>query len=301
MHTEMGVHVTSDAAWGGATKLIYNRVDKAGSSTLTELLRSLAAHNPRIAKPVHATFPDFPSRTHILHSLQRLHTGGVHIQHMHHVDSVGPEFAWINCIREPADRFRSQFYWRADPTSNLAKELARGYQRNEAMPDPASDLYLKPACGCRGLDFGSCIEKAVRSPGCPLSIPSVMQYFCEPDEKPCTLLRALYRLQNRYAAVGLLEELPLSIAVLERTLPRFFENTTRVNISHSNPTFISNPHINATYASMNVVSNQTRQLLARHAANYAEEWTFYQEAKRLLWRKGVTLLPRRALHLYGRL
>ena len=176
--------------------LVYNRVPKAGSTSMTELLGALAKVNRFRVLEMGAYHPD---DARLAYDLSKLRAGDVYINHANFCaatrsnsfdplaysecafDQVnlssaacqeGNPFYWFNVVRDPVEKMASGYYYLVDPlarNSTLAHEELR---KREA----------DPPCGCVRLEFDACVRLKAAN-GCKISIPSQMAHFCEPWEQ----------------------------------------------------------------------------------------------------------------------
>jgi hypothetical protein len=283
-----------------AHALVYNRVAKAGSTTMGHLIAQLARVN-RLGLDWRVDGPYFPNATTLQQELLRVQDGGAYISHANYLrtesSGSGSVYAWINVVREPIDRTVSRYYYQVDslvrPPALVQAELQHQQQSS--------------TCGCANLEFDACIrQRAVRDcPATSFSLEPQYTYFCDAasgaggqelavlSDDACTVDLAISRLRDSYDVVGLTEELPLTIQLLERRLPRWFANASAVFASLSasrsergTSSLVSSASNPLTGTSMTgAVSSAVRELLASRAPNYADEMRFYAEAKRLFWRR----------------
>lgn len=279
--------------------LVYNRVDKTGSTSITELLRALAKSNHFQVRN-HANY--YPDDTQLALDLSRLRAGDVYVNHANFLAATrtntvdplahsgcafdrmklrqcGQPFYWFNVVRDPVERMASRFYYRVDQ-SKRGKQAVAELQKRKA----------DPRCGCAGLEFDACVLMQVAN-GCVIRMQTQMGYFCEPKEERtpgvCKPELAIRRLEHSYAVVGLTDEPELTVRLLEARLPRWFGNASarakRMKRAYQTSTF--NPLTNTT---MNgCVSKKAAALLARHAIGHSDEVAFYVAAKRLFWRRAA--------------
>lgn len=262
------------------TRLVYNRVDKAGSSSLSRILgvqcRVLKCHMDAVPGG-----KDFPRKDVYTRTLTGLPAHSVFIRHAHHLRSVGPEFAWINLVREPVERWASMYDWQR--STQFRRNTGHG-PNHEVDP-----------CQQVGWSFEACMEQ-VRAENASLVVPSQMKYFCEPDENcldefnckwsaTCTLQQALHTLHNRYHLVGLTEDFATSIAAFEWLLPLFFRNASRMAGLHENTAASHGAKELKTHA-RSVPHNSTAfKTVSEQAVNFAEEMALYDYAKQLFYHK----------------
>ena len=99
---------------------------------------------------------------------------------------------------------------------------------------------------------------------------------------------------DKYALVGITEEMSLTVELLEKVTPWVFggqaeEVAARKNASKESKrsTNIFNP---VTNTSLNgATSTRTQQQIKERAVNYEDEIEFYNRVEKLFWRKVVQL------------
>jgi len=297
----------TDSARRAVAMLVYNRVPKAGSTSMIELIRALAhVNNFRVDLQPKGTFR--PDDARLAHDLSKLRASDVYINHANfcaatrsntfdplaHSECVfdqanlssaacqeGYPFYWFNVVRDPVEKMASEYYYQVDPVARSSKLAHEGLRQREA----------DPLCGCARLEFDACVRLKVAN-GCNISMPSQMAFFCEPWEEhtrgSCTLELAIRRLEHSYAVVGLTEESKLTVRLLEARLPRWFRNASAIaerKQIHGKTTKEINQLTNTTMTGC--ISKTAVALLAQHATRYSDEVAFYAAAKRLFWRRAV--------------
>ena len=98
-----------------ATKLVYNKVGKAGSSELTNVILRVRERQGLGKPPRAGAF--YPTAERLVARLETLSAGDVYMNHAAHVRTNDSTFGWINLVREPIDRAQSLFYYFVDPGS----------------------------------------------------------------------------------------------------------------------------------------------------------------------------------------
>lgn len=288
--------------------LVYNRVPKAGSTSMIGLIKALAeVNNFRVDLQPKGTY--HPDDARLAHDLSKLSASDVYINHANFCAATrsntfdplahsecafdqanlssaacqeGYPFYWFNVVRDPVEKMASEYYYRVDPLARSSKLAHEELRQREA----------DPLCGCAWLEFDACVRLKSAN-GCNIAMPSQMAYFCEPWEQDtlgaCTLELAIRRLEHSYAVVGLTEESELTVRLLEARLPRWFRNASaiakRIADPHSRTTKEINQMTNTTMTGC--ISKTAVALLAQHATTYSDEVAFYAAAKRLFWRRAV--------------
>jgi hypothetical protein len=271
-------------------RLVYNRVNKAGSTTVKSVLEITLQRKHR---RVQNGFPYFPNETEYTLAVTSLREGDVYVNHASVVTRLAPphnpDIGWINLVRDPVARAASMYYYAVDPTSRSQAQAAEELAKRKA------DFN----CGCHNLDFDACVQTMVDN-GCSFRIQSQMTYFCSIDAPPsptghpinCTADAALAQVERLYAFVGLTEELALSLAALEVLLPSYFAGALAaakaVPRHMQRHTSIRNPLTNTTGSSSSV-SAVTIGLLKTHWPGFTDEYKFYNGVRKLFWCKIATL------------
>jgi dermatan/chondrotin sulfate uronyl 2-O-sulfotransferase UST len=199
--------------------LVYNRVNKCGSSTLKVLIRELSKrnkfhcldsncmkgelhHNARELSP--------GQQERLVANLTRLPRPSYYSEHFHNIDWPAHNLTvnLVNMIRDPIDRVVSHFY-------HVEKIFFAG--RQSYLLD---DCVLSGAARCR--------VGGSPTPWGYTGIEMALSFFC--GQRPvCTdpgsreaLARALRAVETEYSVVGVLEQLNTTLAVMEALLPRWF-------------------------------------------------------------------------------
>ena len=246
-------------------RLVYNRVSKAGSTTMKAVLTATLHRKHR--RMVNGN-PYFPNVTEFTRAVNSLQEGDVYVNHAGVVTELGPpqnpDIGWVNIVRDTVARMASIHYYGVDPIGR-SESLA-----TKALAERKADLR----CGCHKLEFDACVQAKVDN-GCSFGRESSQMHFsCSIDGRPktgqpfhCTADAALVQLERLYTFVGLTEELTLSLAALEVLLPDYFtgaQAAARAIPHHAQRrTTIENPWTHTTGTSGNI-SAVTRDLIEKH-------------------------------------
>lgn len=251
------------------TRLAFNKVGKAGGSTLTSILGHLARNNGlTIVRPKRFN----PSADELATALKVLRSGHVYSNHAGHLRMNVSNLAWINIVREPIDREQSLYYYFIDP---LARKV---HKANASLVARQRDTR----CGCAGLEFDQCVRLR-HTRGCVLGCTSgQMRAFCEP-KSACSFAEAMVMLED-YVFVGLMEEYELTIHIIEVLLPQFFSGASayykNMGLHRPKRGVSANP---VTHTSgLGAVSRTSREILL-NTPSCAQEAKFYTLAKRRFW------------------
>ena len=293
-HSHVGVR---DRGAGHASfpRLVYNRVNKAASTSTTFLLYSLARRNAFHVQMVSnnglGIRPEkqWDTAELMLH-VARLKPRSVLISHQNTLPpgKSPPGVAWMNMVSDPLARMSSLYYFQVDPlgTHPIAHAKAALARR-----------VSLGKCGCAGLEFDTCVRQLI-SLNCPLSpvLPgvdlsgSLRAYFCDPGAvlaNNCSAEQAESHAHS-YAFVGLSEEFTLSMSAFERKLPSFFAGATELlnqnRTMHANKAVPVNPWTGTTMSG--AISTTARELLTPHLV---QDLRFYRAMVRMFWRNVVDL------------
>jgi len=158
-------------------RLVYNRVDKAGSTAVVEIMKMLGrTNNFRVVGPSRAKdglswfHPDVT-----LDALREVRDGDVWINHAPNVARrlADPRYAWINVVREPHDWLQSLYYYQVDPGARAEKLAIATFKKRLA----------DTRCGCARLEFSECVQLRTER-GCPQTMNAdhasgQIAYFCD--------------------------------------------------------------------------------------------------------------------------
>ena len=149
--------------------IVYNRVRKAGSSTMLHLLAKLHIRNE-----FHLVNDGsyHPGKTSLRNTLETLKNGSVYVNHCGFLAATSSNYIWINVVREPVSRMQSVFYYDVDPFSRGVAAVAREQHRRKE----------EGTCGCASLEFDACIRLRNATAECTIHVEEQFQYVCEPRD-----------------------------------------------------------------------------------------------------------------------
>nr|CAB3267573.1 uronyl 2-sulfotransferase-like [Phallusia mammillata] len=204
------------------TQVVYNRIGKCGSRSLNTIIHSLSKKNEFhfYTSPVgNVTRPkilDLMSEVRLIESMPTpmLYTRHIHFINFEKFGHQPP--VYINVIRDPIERFVSQFYFKRYGDNHMGmSRLARPWHDGE-----------------RDLDINTCVLRNY-SECSGLKLWYVVPYFCgqspicrEPGRD--ALLRAKRHLVDNYLLVGVLEDFEGTLQVLEKLLPTYFNGAVKI-------------------------------------------------------------------------
>jgi len=264
-----------------ANYLIYNRINKAGSTTMQHLFDKTLSEGKKIT-PVFEilNFNDyFPNESTMLLQLgDHTERKTVYINHAFLLPQLPlDKFAWINVAREPLERLLSAYYYTFDVAG-------RGRTRVEASLQKET---RKGKCGCDQLEFGDCIEALVNNK-CTLPWRPQYSFFCPAPKgnavtKSCGSEEAIANIRRMYSFIGLTSQLPLSMDVFAKMVPKFMSQFPTYMASGSKNHF--KQHALTNTSQKRVLSNKHKALLQSQWPHYATDVAVYKEIERLFWCK----------------
>ncbi|XP_067135203.1 uronyl 2-sulfotransferase-like [Centruroides vittatus] len=262
-----GCDCLPDPATGGEEirpdggRLLYNRVPKCASTTLYTLMRKLSVLNRYVhynSKVYDKKMIDLSEQSRFVRRVADTPAPCSFDRHIFFVNFTrfgrSPP-VYINLIRDPVERIISSYYYR-----RLAARNSRGKTG-------------KPSSYWLNKKFRHCVANA--DPECSFVDGQsygvlLLPYFCGQDERclilnhPWALRTAKSNMERYYAVVGVVEEMNVTLRVLEATLPVFFKGAWEV------------------YHNLSVRKNQNRQkehvsedLKAALRANLTSEYELY--------------------------
>ncbi|XP_054711643.1 uronyl 2-sulfotransferase-like [Uloborus diversus] len=259
-------------------RLFYNRVPKCGSTTLYFLIRKLSSmhHYSHINSKVYdRKNVDEEEQRRIVKRIKETPPPCSFDRHVFFINFTRFEEEppiYINIIREPVERIiSSYFYRRMVARQNKTKIKPSAYWLNKKFehcvltPDPEC-TFLK------GHNYSV------------LQLP----YFCgqEPQcqylNDPWALNKAKQNIEQYYAVVGILEQMNVTLQILETVLPQFFGGAFKI------------------YLSLDVHQNQNRyketvkeEIKALLRANLTAEYDLYHFVQQRLYRQFQFLVKNR--------
>lgn len=197
-------------------RVFYNRVPKCGSRTVLSTFKILA----RSLHYTVAAVERYGRRSHFsnvslmdcfMDNVTKLQPPFIYSQHVNYIDfsRYGLQSPiYINVIRDPLERLISHYYYNMYGSNSAPL----------ATPRPSFNQSLD---NCVAKDHPSCMK-----------IFQIIPYFCGHD-RSCrvmsrySLQRAKRQVQEHFLTVGLNEDLPAFMEVLETIMPQFFTNATQ--------------------------------------------------------------------------
>ena len=191
--------------------LLYNRVPKAGSSSMTSLINKLSSkHNFKMLGWFDLPSHDFDAVQAAVQDALAKGEKTVIAQHFHFPEIVHEDVAYINVLREPVARCTNQYYY-----------LRYGDRREEdrkKVLDKYGDLTID-----------ECIDSGNQATCFNCDGWKQSLFFCGQDGGECgdfspneVLVRAKEVVDSHYV-VGVIEDFEGTVAVMEKLFPTFFE------------------------------------------------------------------------------
>jgi len=198
-----------------AQYVVYNRVPKCASMSMTTLCYKLGGANTfKVESPYEVGEKPLKSRLEqeeFIDYLKAQEPYYMYIRHQYYIDfsEMNEEMpsVYINMIRDPIARFESFYYF-----SRFGNVKGGGGKAN--LPEVQ-----------RLESVDQCVER--RRKECTQPVWQVIPYLCGMDHicqergRPA-LEQAKRNVEQKFLFVGVLEELPLSLKILEKLLPRYF-------------------------------------------------------------------------------
>lgn len=192
------------------TVLIYNRVPKAGSSSMTNLLSKLSSkHGFKMLGWFDLPSHDYESVQKTVREALKTGKKTVIAQHFHFPEIINDDVAYINVVREPVSRCTSQYYY--------LRYGDRNEKDRRKVLDRFGDMSIDECIGTGTYD--SCFN----CDGYKQSL-----FFCGRDGGPCKsykpkqILEKAKRNIDLHYTVGAIEDFEGTVAVMEKLYPSFF-------------------------------------------------------------------------------
>ena len=221
-----------------AKLLMFNRVPKVGSQSLTRLMVELGQERGYTVKVDQRTEEVYNSppweQLQLAETLSTMTQPTVWVRHYNFLDFDSLGLAaptWINMVRDPVERVISNFYYRRAGWNIVERKLAFP---NEPLPDPAFLRRDFESCVLEGDPECSYLENSLDTAWETGDHRRQMMLYCGQTEECAkfnnkeAMQRAKRNVAQHYAVVGVLEMFDESLEVLENELPFFFSNAREV-------------------------------------------------------------------------
>jgi len=287
--------------------LYYNRVSKAGSTTMLALAHKLASRNGfhYLSAPMRAYHQPDEADMKLMQSL------ALPVFYANHHEIINPGSpVWrnykggvpifINILREPVSRYRSAYDYSFDTVNRSPRMVNRQIAKREAK---------EARCNCwdsskgQPLPFNDCVLLAVEN--CPSNLELFqlggqatfkfllnleeskyfyshkrnIKKFCSPHHQSFAYTRAKHHIDHHYTFVGISEEMGRSVRHLERILPQFYSGASKMYekyFEHSSRRVTSHASDGPT--------TRVHRLLESNPCNLAEV-RIYNYVKKLFYKK----------------
>ncbi|XP_047475947.1 heparan sulfate 2-O-sulfotransferase pipe-like [Penaeus chinensis] len=267
--------------------LVYNRVPKTGSESIMLLLRDLAARNnfafykdrARMVEHVTLNESELENELQLIDSFQ---PPAVYVRHVCYINFTTfnkTQPLYINMVRDPVERVISWYHY------VRASWYIVNRQKNFPKMPPPSVPWLRK-------DFETCVlnrdvecryTEGTKVPG----FAQLTHFFCG-QENECrkfntqaALQKAKENVERYYSVVGVLEELNVTLAVLEHYIPRFFRGAR--DLYWGEIKRFSKVNRNAFKPS---IPERIKEMVRK---NFTREIEFYKFCKRRLYKQYAAL------------
>jgi len=274
-----------------STVLVYNRINKSGSTSMTRLFLSLSKMNrfllltgigPTVSRDDALTW--IQQRYMVPHAVwkmarlfcDQIHDRGVFMRLMYYEDysRYGCRVRYFTQVRDPVDRFISRF--------NFNRDLV---DENQWMR--SAKFYVNQQKERHGSNMTRCITNKL--PECVYqgTVPqyqrlyradSQITWFCGTSEAcrtlghPDSVQLAIANIERDFLVVGVLEEMEKTIVVMECLMPEFLTGLGQLWADNQ-------VHANTAHAEHDAVGEEARKILKDELEN---EYILYHYIRRRL-------------------
>lgn len=197
--------------------LLYNRIPKTGSSSITNYTLQMARQS-KFAVHLETTEQWYNNHDKYLYSKlveskSRKNESSAFIAHFYFRQyfDIDKSFTYINILRHPVSRIISHFYYMREETLRSKEKLEefkkRGYW-NESILNCIIDQH--EGCEDNLMTRFLCGRNS----------------YCKTGSEKA-LNRAKFNMDTYYTSIGIFENLPLTLRILEKRLPKFFTRTNK--------------------------------------------------------------------------
>ncbi|XP_071955019.1 uronyl 2-sulfotransferase-like [Antedon mediterranea] len=199
-----------------AQRIIFNRVGKCGSRSVLDVFKHLAKVNKynMINSVIYNQTRTSEEKKNLLVSvLLKVDPPFLFQRHLHYIDFTkfsSSYVKYINIVRDPIERFTSQYYFRrfGDGKNDKSTRPFKGTEEEKYQTINECVLRKKFECSRNKLQY-------------------IIPFFCGQspqcrfqDRTPLEIAKK--NVERDFIVVGILDELENTFAVLEKMLPRFF-------------------------------------------------------------------------------
>ncbi|XP_017072088.1 heparan sulfate 2-O-sulfotransferase pipe-like [Drosophila eugracilis] len=280
----------NNTRYAGSDLVVFNRPTRVDSEKLMPLFRHLAAMNDInvvLNGPVRTMNRTRTEKEQITEAewASELESGSIYMAHSNWLDFASFEYKkpiYISLVKDPIDRMVTDYYQRR---SWIKRAISRRvYPGRNERPE---EWYQQ--------SFNECVRN--RDPEClfiQYSLQDYIQdfkrqslYFCgnDPDCLPFNSHYAIQlakrRVEKEYSVVGTWEERNITLTVLEKYIPRFFNHARFLYKLHSKS--IRNRNRNNRKPQ---IDPDVRKMVRR---NFTNEYEFYYFCKQRLYKQYLAL------------
>ncbi|XP_032598718.1 heparan sulfate 2-O-sulfotransferase pipe isoform X5 [Drosophila grimshawi] len=220
--------------------ILFNRLEKVGSQSMTRLLGHLSNLNgfhtfrnqiPDVKKPLF----DFEEEVSFAEELQEIEDPAAYVEHTNWINFTAhdmPRPIYINLVRHPIQKVISAYYYARHPMI-----YANSLLRNPNKPVDNKEFFDR--------SFNECVRKRI-APYCnfdahlnynkdwrrfTLHLCGNQKVCLNFNSEEATQIAKLH-VEKEYAVVGSWEHTNITLAVLEAYIPRFFADATNQYYLH---------------------------------------------------------------------
>jgi len=267
--------------------LVFNRVPKVGSQSTMELLKALSHRNgfsfhkdkPQKAESIKLSLRE---QKRLVRLVDIFRPPSVYVKHVCYLNFTQFNYTqplYLNMVRDPVERVISWYYYVRAPWYFV--------ERKQAYPDlplPSSKWLRKDYETCAASGDRECqyLEGDERP-----DFAQQSEFFCG-QHKKCTGFNTQYALDagrenvgRHYAVVGILEDLNMTLTVMEHYLPRFFRGARQTYWEHVKKFSSINKNIFKPK-----VADKIKNFVRK---NFTREMRFYDFCKERLYRQYAAL------------
>ncbi|XP_036672456.1 heparan sulfate 2-O-sulfotransferase pipe isoform X7 [Drosophila suzukii] len=287
----------NNTRFAGSGLVVFNRPTRVDSEQMLPLFRQLAAMNDInvvLNGPVRTMNRTRTEKEQLTEAewANELESGSIYMAHSNWLDFASYGYKkpiYISLVKDPIDRMITDFHKRR---SWVKRTIYR--RMYPGRPERSDEWYQQ--------SFNDCVRSA--SPECLFVQYSVGDYIqdfkrqslyfcgneadCLPFNSPHAIQVAKRRVEKEYSVVGTLEERNITLTVLEKYIPRFFNHARFLYKLHSKAIRNRNrnnrkPHIDP----------DVREMVRR---NFTNEYEFYYFCKQRLYKQYLALQLENNLH-----
>ncbi|XP_034658556.1 heparan sulfate 2-O-sulfotransferase pipe-like, partial [Drosophila subobscura] len=287
----------NNTRFAGIEVIVFNRPTRVCTEQMMPLLRQLSTMNDMNVvlngpvRTMNRTRTEGQQKTEIDWTSD-LERGTLYMAHSNWLDFASFGYKkpiYVSMVRDPIDRIVDDYYKRR---SRVKRQIHR--RMFPGHPERPAEWYQQ--------SFNQCVRTG--SPECQFvqhSVADHVQDFkrqslffcgnhlnCLPFNSPHAVQEAKIRVEKEYSVVGTWEEKNITLTVLEKYIPRFFNHARFMYKLHSNS--IRNRNRNNRKPR---VDPDVREMVRR---NFTNEYEFYYFCKQRLYKQYLALQLENNLH-----